>query len=115
MPKDPMHPDPPDGWQTFAAAIGGTLIGFIGGIARHCSSYLTAAETARFKWPKLIASGVVGAFLGQAFYEAAKIFWPPGAGLSAAVGGWAGTEVFHILIDAFRAYADSKTKRGKEE
>ena len=115
MPKDPMHPDPPDGWQTFAAAIGGTLIGFIGGVARHCSSYLTAAETARFKWPKLIASGVVGAFLGQAFYEAAKIFWPPGAGLSAAVGGWAGTEVFHILIDAFRAYADSKTKREKEE
>ena len=114
MPKDPMHPDPPDGWQTFAAAIGGTLIGFIGGIARHCSSYLTAAETARFKWPKLIASGVVGAFLGQAFYEAAKIFWPPGAGLSAAVGGWAGTEVFHILIDAFRAYADSKTKRDRE-
>ena len=114
MPKDPMHPDPPDGWQTFAAAIGGTLIGFIGGIARHCSSYLTAAVTARFKWPKLIASGVVGAFLGQAFYEAAKIFWPPGAGLSAAVGGWAGTEVFHILIDAFRAYADSKTKRDRE-
>ena len=109
-----MHPDPPDGWQTFFVAIGGTLIGFIGGIARHCSSYLTAAETARFKWPKLIASGVVGAFLGQAFYEAAKIFWPPGAGLSAAVGGWAGTEVFHILIDAFRAYADSKTKREKE-
>ena len=109
-----MTPDPPEGWQTFVAAIGGTLIGFIGGIAKHCSSYLTAAETARFKWPKLIASGVVGAFLGQAFYEAAKIFWPQGAGLSAAVGGWAGTEVFHILIDAFRAYAASKAKRENE-
>ena len=109
-----MNIDPPEGWHTFATAVGGTLIGFIGGVAKHCAAYLTAAESSRFKWPKLAAAGVVGAFLGQAFYEAAKIFWPQGAGLSAAIGGWAGTEVFHILIDAFRAYVDSKTVKDKQ-
>ena len=56
---------------------------------------------------------MVGAFLGQAFYEAAKIFWPQGAGLAAAIGGWAGTEIFHILIDAFRAYIAAKTNPEK--
>ena len=109
-----MNLEPPDGWQAFTTAVGGTLIGFIGGAAKHCSAYLTAAESARFQWPKLVAAGVVGAFLGQAFYEAAKIFWPQGAGLAAAIGGWAGTEVFHILMDAFRAYLISKTASEKK-
>ena len=109
-----MTPYPPDGWQTFFVAIGGTLIGFIGGVARHCAAYLTAAETARFKWPKLLVSGIVGGFLGQVFFEAAKIFWPQGTGVAAAIGGWAGTEISHIALDGFRAFIESRSKGGKK-